>query len=69
MSLADELLADLEEDEEMIEENEQDGGDGLEEVGEQLPAMNTYDSIFSVAKLSSTEKCAIIFLCQFSSFA
>lgn len=56
MSLADELLADLEEDEEVVEENEQDAVEGLEEVDEQLPSMNAYDRIGSVAKLSSTQR-------------
>lgn len=55
MSLADELLADLE-DEELVEETEQDGGEGLEEVDEQLPSMTAYDRVGSVAKLLANQK-------------
>ncbi|VDO12452.1 unnamed protein product, partial [Brugia timori] len=54
MSLADELLADLE-DEEVVEETEQDAGEGLEEVDEQLPSMSAYDRVGSVAKLLANQ--------------
>lgn len=57
MSLADELLADLDEDEGIIEANEQENLEGqLEEVGEQFPNMNIYDRVDAVAKLASTQK-------------
>ncbi|KHN84540.1 U4/U6 small nuclear ribonucleoprotein Prp31 [Toxocara canis] len=58
MSLADELLADLEEEGEELEEN---GGQGavdgvVEEIQEQLPNMNVYDRVGAVAKLASTQE-------------
>uniref|UniRef100_A0A915BC29 U4/U6 small nuclear ribonucleoprotein Prp31 n=2 Tax=Parascaris univalens TaxID=6257 RepID=A0A915BC29_PARUN len=56
MSLADELLADLEEDGDGIEESAGQGTvDGIvEEVYEQLPTANAYDQVGAVAKLAST---------------
>lgn len=52
-------MADLE-DEELVEETEQDGGEGLEEVDEQLPSMSAYDRVGSVAKLLANQKYAVI---------
>uniref|UniRef100_F1KVK2 U4/U6 small nuclear ribonucleoprotein Prp31 n=1 Tax=Ascaris suum TaxID=6253 RepID=F1KVK2_ASCSU len=56
MSLADELLADLEEDGDGLEESAGQGTvDGIvEEVYEQLPITNAYDQVGAVAKLAST---------------
>ncbi|VDM96032.1 unnamed protein product [Thelazia callipaeda] len=53
MSLADELLADLEEDEEVTEDTERDVVESLEEIDEQLTSAGNYDRVGSVAKLLS----------------
>ncbi|MFH4981360.1 hypothetical protein AB6A40_008069 [Gnathostoma spinigerum] len=57
MSLADELLADLEEEgEDVLEDEDVAINDELvEEVGEQLPDTNTYNRVGSVAKLASSQ--------------
>lgn len=57
MSLADELLADLEEDGEdldgIVDEDMKEGA--LEEVDEAIPSISTYDKVGAVAKLFSTQ--------------
>lgn len=58
MSLADELLADLEEDGDDLDGigDEEMKEAVLEEVDEALSSVNSYDRIDAVAKLSSTQK-------------